>query len=208
MVPEQPASARSATPAPARRHATDPPPTAVLPARAAAAPAPGERIPSHYERCFGCGPVHPCGLHLEVTAGDRLDVHATFLVTEHHQGAPGLAHGGVLVTALDDTLGALNWMLAVPAVTARLDTSFRRPVPVGSVLHLHAEVVGVLGRMVYCRGEGRLGGHAGRVALTASAVFMQVPLEHFVANGRPEDVAQARDDRQVGHFLAHLEVNP
>jgi acyl-coenzyme A thioesterase PaaI-like protein len=143
-----------------------------------------------------------------VTAGDRLDVHATFLVTEHHQGAPGLAHGGVLVTALDDTLGALNWMLAVPAVTARLDTSFRRPVPVGSVLHLHAEVVGVLGRMVYCRGEGRLGGHAGRVALTASAVFMQVPLEHFVANGRPEDVAQARDDRQVGHFLAHLEVNP
>lgn len=208
MVPEQPAPARSATRAPARRNATDPPPTAVLPPRAPSAPAVGERIPSHYERCFGCGPVHSCGLHLQVTAGAGLDVHATFVVAEHHQGAPGLAHGGVLVTALDDTLGALNWMLAVPAVTARLDTRFRRPVPVGSVLHLYAEVVGVAGRVVYCRGDGRLGGPTGPVALAASAVFMQVPLEHFVANGRPEDVARARDDRQVGNFLAHLEVNP
>jgi acyl-coenzyme A thioesterase PaaI-like protein len=147
-------------------------------------------------------------MHMTMTAGPDLDVTATFVVTDEHQGAPGLAHGGVLVTALDDTLGALNWLLAAPAVTARLDTSFRRPVPVGAVLHLHAQITGVLGRRVYCKASGRLGSPEGPVALSATAVFMQVPLEHFVLNGRPEDVARARQDERVDDYLKHVAVNP
>lgn len=142
-----------------------------------------------------------------VTAGTGMDVTATFQVTDEHQGAPGLAHGGVLVTALDDTLGALNWLLATPAVTARLDTRFRRPVPVGALLHLHAWITGVQGRRVYCQCEGRLGPD-GPVAISAAALFVQVPLEHFVTHGRPQDVEQARRDTDVGVYLGSLQVNP
>ncbi len=187
---------------------TTPPVDAVLPERSPVAPAPGEPIPSHYTRCYGCGVDHPTGLHMTLTAGEGLSLRGTFTVREEHQGAPGLAHGGLLTTAFDDALGSLNWLLSMPAVTGRLETDFRRPVPVGSTLYIHAQVVGVKGRKVFTRAVGRLDSHDGPVAVTAAALFIQVPVEHFTANGRAEDVEQAREDRAVRSSLRNLEVNP
>ena len=183
---------------------TLPPPQAQMPTRHPHAVAVGEEIPSHYDRCYGCGSKHPAGLHMRVIAGE-LSVHAVFEVTDVHQGAPGLAHGGLLSTALDEALGALNWLLLVPAVTARPEVDFRRPVPVGSVLHIDARIAGIDGRKVYTRAVGRLG-EDGPVVLTASALFLQVPLEHFLDNGRKQDVDAAVAERTApGNGLA---VNP
>jgi acyl-coenzyme A thioesterase PaaI-like protein len=187
---------------------TTPPPDAVMPQRSPVAPAPGEAIPSHYTRCYGCGTDHQTGLHLSLVADEGLALHGTFTVTDQHQGAPGLAHGGLLTTAFDDALGGLNWLLSSPAVTGRLEVDFRRPVPVGSTLHIRAEVLGVKGRKVFTRAVGRLDAPDGPVALTAAALFIQVPIEHFTANGRSEDVELAREDRAVRSSLSNLEVNP
>ena len=187
---------------------TTPPPDAVLPERNPSGPRPGETIPTHYSRCYVCGDDHPTGLALRVVAGEGLSLTGEFTVTEHHQGAPGLAHGGLLTAAFDDALGSLNWLLAAPAVTGRLETDFRRPVPVGSTLHIRAEVVGVKGRKVFTRAVGRLGTPDGPVALTASALFIQVPIEHFTTHGRAEDIERAREDRAVRRSVENLEVNP
>lgn len=177
---------------------TSPPPDAAVPLRAPNAPDPGTEIPSHYRWCLGCGTDHPTGLHLRLVAREGLAVTGDFLVTEHHQGAPGLAHGGLLMAAVDETLGALNWLLAEPAVTGRLECDFRRPVPVGSVLHIDAEVVGVKGRKVFTRATGRLDQADGPLAVTAAALFVQVPIEHFIHNGAPEQVRLAVADRAAG----------
>jgi acyl-coenzyme A thioesterase PaaI-like protein len=187
---------------------TTPPPDAVLPERNPSAPAPGQQIPTHYSRCYVCGDDHPTGLALRVRAGEGLSLTGEFTVTEHHQGAPGLAHGGLLTAAFDDALGSLNWLLSAPAVTGRLETDFRRPVPVGSTLHIRAEVVGVKGRKVFTRAVGRLDAPDGPVALTAAALFIQVPIEHFTTHGRAEDIARAREDRAVRRSVENLEVNP
>lgn len=163
--------------------------------RAPSAPAPGEELPSHYRWCFGCGSDHPTGLHMRLYAGDGLSTHGTFWVTAHHQGAPGLAHGGVLTTAMDEVLGSLNWLLAKPAVTAHLECDFRRPVPVDSRLQMSAQVDRVDGRRVFMLAEARL---EDRVAVSARATFVQVPLEHFLTHGNAEQVQQAiveRDSR-------------
>lgn len=181
---------------------TTPPPDAILPQRHPDAVPVGAELPSHYDMCYGCGSGHEAGLHMRVIAGE-LSVRAEFEVTELHQGAPGLAHGGLLGTAFDEALGALNWLLLAPAVTARLEVDFRRPVPVGSTLSIDARIVGQAGRKVYTRAVGRLGPD-GPVALTASALFLQVPLQHFVDNGRPADVERAAQRRSRGG----LEVNP
>lgn len=135
---------------------------------------------------------------MTITAGEGLTVHGTFTVSEHHQGAPGLAHGGVLSTALDEILGSLNWLLAGPAVTGRLECVFRRPVPVGTDLVVFAEVVGVRGRRVFTRATGRLGSADGSIAVSASAVFVQVPLQHFVDHGAADLVRAAVQDRADG----------
>ncbi len=180
---------------------TLPPGGAQIPKRHPDAVGVGEEIPSHYDRCYGCGSKHPAGLHMRVIAGE-LGVHAVFEVTDVHQGAPGLAHGGLLSTAFDEALGALNWLLLVPAVTARLEVDFRRPVPVGSVLHIDARLTGIVGRKVYTQAVGRLG-EDGPVALTASALFLQVPLEHFRDNGRAQEVEAAVAERTApGNGLA------
>jgi len=166
--------------------------------RAAHSPAPGDIIPSHYRWCFGCGAEQPAGLHMTVTAGEGLTVVGDLLVSEHHQGAPGLAHGGLLSAAVDEVLGSLNWLLDGPAVTGRLECDFRRPVPVGAQLRIHAEVVGVQGRKIFTRAIGRLDAGEGRIAISAAAMFVHVPLEHFLKYADPKYVQLAIDDRAAG----------
>jgi acyl-coenzyme A thioesterase PaaI-like protein len=185
-----------------------PPQDAVAPVRHPEAPAPGTLIDPHYEHCFGCGPQQPYGLHLAATAGDGVEVLAEFTVGAAHQGGPGLAHGGILVSAMDEALGTLNWLLHTASVTARLETDFVRPVPVDATLWIHARVDAVAGRKIFCSGEGRLDGPEGPLAIAARALFLQVDLEHFTTHGRPEDIKAAMENPDVFKRARAFEVNP
>ncbi|WP_438291227.1 PaaI family thioesterase [Streptomyces sp. HUAS TT7] len=185
-----------------------PPADAIAPVRHPEAPAPGELLGAHYGHCFGCGDGQPHGLHLAARAEEGVRVTAEFTVREAHQGAPGLAHGGVLATALDETLGSLNWLLRVIAVTGRLETDFARPVPVGTVLHLRAEVTAVAGRKIYSRATGRIGGPEGPVAVRAQALFIEVKVDHFIDNGRPAEIQAAMSDPDQVRRARAFEVNP
>ena len=188
--------------------ALKPPADAAPPVRHPDAPAPGELLGAHYGQCFGCGGEQPHGLHLQARAGDGVSITAEFTVKPAHQGAPGLAHGGVLASALDETLGSLNWLLRTIAVTGRLETDFVRPVPVGSTLHLQARVTAVAGRKIYSSATGRIGGPDGPVAVRAEALFIQVKVDHFIENGRPEEIRAAMDDPDTTRRARAFEVNP
>nr|WP_203690327.1 PaaI family thioesterase [Streptomyces sp. SID12488] len=188
--------------------ALKPPVDAVAPVRHPDAPAPGELLGAHYEQCFGCGDGQAHGLHLAARAGDGVTVTAEFTVREAHQGAPGLAHGGVLASALDETLGSLNWLLRTIAVTGRLETEFVRPVPVGTLLYLEAEVTAVARRKIYSTATGRIGGPDGPVAVRAEALFIEVKVEHFIDNGRPEEIQAAMSDPDQIRRARAFEVNP
>lgn len=171
------------------------------------APEPGTVLGTHYDQCFGCG-GQPHGLRLEARAGEGVGVTAEFTVRPAHQGAPGLAHGGVLATALDETLGSLNRLLRVIAVTGHLATDFVRPVPVGTVLHLQARCTAVHGRKIYSSAVGRLGGPGGPVAVRAEALFIEVPVKHFTDNGRDEDIRAVMEDPDKMKVTRAFEVNP
>ncbi|MFF1544828.1 PaaI family thioesterase [Streptomyces sp. NPDC058291] len=188
--------------------ALEPPADAVKPVRHPAAPAPGELLGAHYEHCFGCGGGQAHGLHLETRAGEGVRVTAEFTVRPAHQGAPGLAHGGILATALDETLGSLNWLLRTIAVTGRLETDFVRPVPVGATLYLEAEVTAVARRKIYSSATGRIGGPDGPVAVRADALFVEVAVEHFVRHGREEEIRAAMSDPDRIRRDRAFEVNP
>jgi acyl-coenzyme A thioesterase PaaI-like protein len=141
------------------------------------------------------------------TIGDNVTVVSEFVVTEDHEGAPGLAHGGLLTAALDETQATLLWVLRMPAVTVRLETDFLAPVPVGSVVRIEARCLGLADRKIYTAAEGRLvaahGEQAGVLAMRSAALFVTVPVEHFTAFGRP-DLVEAGMNRGSDGF----EVNP
>ncbi|MZD06767.1 PaaI family thioesterase [Streptomyces sp. SID5785] len=188
--------------------ALTPPADAIAPVRHPDAPAPGTLLGAHYGHCFGCGGEQPHGLHLEARAGDGVSVTAEFTVRPAHQGAPGLAHGGLLATALDETLGSLNWLMQTIAVTGRLETDYVRPVPVDTVLHLSAEVTAVAGRKIYSTATGRIGGPDGPVAVRADALFIEVKVDHFIENGREEEIQAAMSDPDQIRRTRAFEVNP
>lgn len=158
------------------------PPDAVMPERHLKAPAAKSQIPSHFGHCFGCGELHITGLHFTAIAGENLDLTGNFTVTENHQGAPGLAHGGLLSLAFDEALGKLMWLIRTPAVTGRLETDFLLPVPMGRTLYIDARITGQAGRKIYTQAEGRLDSPTGEIAVKAAALFISVPMEHFIKN--------------------------
>ena len=188
---------------------TTPPEGAELPSRHPKSPATGTQIPSHFKHCFGCGDLHPTGLHLIAHVGDGLSITAEFTVTENHQGAPGLAHGGLLSLAFDEALGKLMWLLRAPAVTARLETDFLAPVPIGTTLYICARIVGQQGRKVYSEAEGRLNGPDGPVAVRAASLFVIVPMKHFLENAPAEYIAAIKANPELLSFVdPEFNINP
>lgn len=192
-----------------RVSSTTPPTGAGVPVRHVQAPAIGSKIPSHFGHCFGCGELHPTGLHLLAHAGQGADLTAQFTVTEDHQGAPGLAHGGILSLAFDEALGKLMWLIRSPAVTARLETDFLLPVPIGSTLHITAEITGQVNRKVYTSAEGRLNSPDGPLAVKASALYVVVGMDHFMTNAPQEYIEYLSKHPELLAFVdPNFEINP
>jgi acyl-coenzyme A thioesterase PaaI-like protein len=133
--------------------------------------------PQHHRWCFGCGPDNPIGLHLPWDAVDGDTYEAVLRLDERHQGAPGIAHGGIVSAALDEAMGILAQHLAFPSVTARFLIRYRRPVPTGEELTLRASLTRIFGRQRHFAGTL----HRGEEELAdAEAVFFEVPLRHFL----------------------------
>jgi len=180
-----------------------------LPERHPESPKPGEKIPSHFGHCFGCGSLHPSGLHLIAHAGDELNLTAEFTVTENHQGAPGLAHGGLLSLAFDEAHGKLMWLLRSPAVTANLETDFLLPVPIGSVLHIKAHITGQQGRKVYTYAQGHRNSPEGPIAVKSTSIYVIVPMKHFLENAPKEYLEYITKNPNLLAFVdPNFEVNP
>ena len=81
--------------------------------------------------CFVCGVKNDAGLKVRFeTDGDR--VFTRFITDEEHVGYPGIAHGGVLASLLDETMG---WAPVLRhkrfCVCVELNVEFKLSVPVG-----------------------------------------------------------------------------
>lgn len=138
-------------------------------------------IPAHHDNCLGCGPDNPAGLQMQMHAIDGA-VHADLTLDERMEGAPGLAHGGAIASALDDLFGGVLVLLEIPAVTASLSVEYRLPVALHTPLHLVARCSSIEGRKLHMDGTMTAGD---LVVARATAVFVRVEIAHFEASGVP-----------------------
>ncbi len=88
------------------------------------------------------------------------------------EGAPGLVHGGAILTALDEALGAAAWLAGRRCMTARLTTEFRKGTPLGAELLVVTRLVASRRRLVDLTGE--LVGPDGTVYAAAHGRFMEL----------------------------------
>ncbi|HUR15149.1 MAG TPA: PaaI family thioesterase [Mycobacteriales bacterium] len=105
---------------------------------------------------------------LTVTDGE---VRGAFRLGKRYEGAPGLAHGGVLCLVLDHVLGEAALAQRVGGMTVGLDVRFLAPTRLESDLEVVARVDRVDGRKVHLVGAIT---HDGKPTATATAVFVQI----------------------------------
>ena len=107
------------------------------------------KLPGH-PGCFVCGDrgENPLTLGLSFVLEDGT-VRASFVPQKEHAGYPGIVHGGILVSLLDE---ASTWAASAAAqafcVTRSLEVEFLRPARVGKTLEIRAWVAGREGRFL------------------------------------------------------------
>lgn len=142
---------------------------------------------SGYQSCFGCGAQNLAGLQL-VFHRQGEEIWAEYTPEERFQGFPGVLHGGVLATMLDETLSraavfAGQWMM-----TARLEVRYRRAAPLGRPLRVSARPTRVRAKTVSARGAVVLADEPEIILAEAEGVFLPVSpnYERSLVAERPE----------------------
>jgi acyl-coenzyme A thioesterase PaaI-like protein len=126
-----------------------------------------------YQRCFVCGQRNPFGLRL-VFQQDGQSIVADFQPREEHQGFPGVIHGGIVASVLDEALGRTSLLGAHPewTMTGKLEIKYRRYVPYGPLLRVRATLERARRRMQQARGVLTLAADESTVLAEASGIFL------------------------------------
>ncbi len=82
-----------------------------------------------YKMCFGCGEFNPIGLKLKFKWNGQTAI-AEFTPGENHQGWSGYVHGGITSCVLDEAMGRAAMFAGYNNVTARMQTRFRKMIPI------------------------------------------------------------------------------
>lgn len=68
-------------------------------------------------------------------------------------GPPGHAHGGSIAAIFDEVLGLAAWAAGYAVVVGNLNVSFRRLLPLETVVEIRSTVISVKGRKITVHGE-------------------------------------------------------
>ena len=121
--------------------------------------------------CFGCSPHNPIGLRLKFTEEGEI-CRSVFTSTREHEGWPGIMHGGILTTLLDEVMGNWLWFREIVAMTVELNVKFIKPVSIGQTITIEGKMDEQKGRVIMLEGQILL--PDGTVAVKATAKFIQV----------------------------------
>jgi acyl-coenzyme A thioesterase PaaI-like protein len=129
-----------------------------------------------YQRCFVCGQHNPYGLHL-VFRLENKSIVADFQPREEHQGFPGIIHGGIIASILDEALGRTSILADQPewTMTGRLEVRYRRYVPYGQLLRVRAFLGTQRRKMLQATGMVTLADDENTILAEAQGTFLALP---------------------------------
>lgn len=124
--------------------------------------------------CFVCGSDNPAGLHLDFWMDDE-QVWTEFTPGQEHQGWPGVLHGGLAATVLDETMGRAAALRDQWMISAKIAFTYRKPVPLGQPLRVVARIDRLQGGRMMASGEILL--PDGTVAVEGHGLYLRLPEE-------------------------------
>jgi uncharacterized protein (TIGR00369 family) len=129
-------------------------------------------------RCFGCGARNPQGLHLEFFETED-GAEVAYAVPGHLEGAPGVVHGGIQATLLDEAMCMTAYAKeATGVVTGELTVRYLRAVPTATPLLIRGRIT-----------ERRAGSFfiEGRICLAATGEELTRARGRFFAMPAPQE---------------------
>ena len=136
--------------------------------------------------CFGCGVNNPIGLKLKFEReGDT--IRATCTPDKYFQGWPGLLHGGLTATLLDEAMSNIAYSTGHTCLTAAITIRIRQPIPVDVPLTVTARIT---------RQRKKIIETAGTLALADGTVVAEAAAKQFVVeNAAPQgDLVREKKD--------------
>jgi acyl-coenzyme A thioesterase PaaI-like protein len=130
-----------------------------------------------YTRCFGCGQDNPVGLKLKFS-WDGATARAEFTPDTNHQGWGGYVHGGITCCVLDEAMGWTALFNGYNNVTAKMQTRFRRMIPIGETCEVTCRIVRQTSRLIET--EAKLVGKDG-------TIFADATSTQFIIGPRKEE---------------------
>jgi acyl-coenzyme A thioesterase PaaI-like protein len=125
--------------------------------------------------CFACGLENQFGLKLTFYSQGENQVICRYTIPEHFEGFPGVAHGGVIASILDEAL-VRSFMAGDPdrfTYTAKMTTRYRKPVPINMPLEIVGRVIKDRGRTG--ESKAQMFGPDGEVLAEAEALVVEYP---------------------------------
>ena len=91
--------------------------------------------------CFGCSSENANGLQLTFRRrGD--EIHADYTIPDRFHGAPGVSHGGIVATIIDEvSCAAVFFLRNRYVVTGELTVRYAKPCPVETPLRFRARIL-------------------------------------------------------------------
>jgi acyl-coenzyme A thioesterase PaaI-like protein len=132
---------------------------------------------SDYQGCFACGAHNPSGLQL-VFRREGDEIVTEYTPEPAFQGFPGVAHGGIIATLLDETLNRMAVLEKRWLMTARLEIRYRQAAPLGRKLRVSARTLSSRARMVQAEGEVRLADEPETIIADARGTFLPITEEY------------------------------
>jgi acyl-coenzyme A thioesterase PaaI-like protein len=103
--------------------------------------------------CYGCGPKNPSGLRLAFFETDA-GVEVEYAVPADMRGAPGIVHGGVQATLLDEAMCMTAYAKGgTPVVTGELTVRYLAAVPTETPLLVRGRITETRGRSFFIAGS-------------------------------------------------------
>lgn len=129
--------------------------------------------------CFVCGVENPTGLQLDFYETETGDVIVETVVPDRFQGYPGVVHGGIVASMVDEALGRVH-MGSDPdnprfMYTAKLSVQYRLPVPTQKPIKIIGHAQKQKKRLATSTAE--IYGPNGELLVEAEAVLVNVPEE-------------------------------
>lgn len=126
------------------------------------------------KNCLVCGTENGLGLKARFFETDEKEVIALFTPRTEHQSYPGIAHGGISATILDEVIGRAimaHYGQETFGVTMDLQVKYKKPVPLGVEIKVVGRITSDRGRRF--AGTGELYLPDGTVAVIAEGKYLK-----------------------------------